>query len=64
MSNSYMIPLVVSGAVFSVLVYLLPRSRLVNILDLLPKPNENAACNVSSSQNFIGEFLCAPYDSA
>jgi hypothetical protein len=64
MSNSYMISLVVSGAVFSVLVYLLSRSQLVNILDLLPKPNENAECNVSSSQNFIGKFLCAPYDSA
>ncbi|MSS76771.1 MAG: hypothetical protein EXR90_07970 [Methyloglobulus sp.] len=64
MSHSYMISLVVSGAVFSVLVYLLSRSQLVNILDLLPKPNENAECNVSSSQNFIGKFLCAPYDSA
>jgi hypothetical protein len=64
MSNSYMISLVVSGAVFSVLVYLLSRSQLINILDLLPKPSESAECNVTSSQNFIGKFLCAPYDSA
>lgn len=64
MSNSYMISLVVSGAVFSVLVYLLSRSQLINILDLLPKPSDSAECNVSSSQNFIGKFLCAPYDSA
>lgn len=64
MSNSYMVSLVVSGAVFSVLVYLLSRSQLINILDLLPKPSESAECNVSSSQNFIGKFLCAPYDSA
>ncbi len=64
MSNSYMISLVVSGAVFSVLVYLLSRSQLVNILDLLPKPSESAECNITSSQNFIGKFLCAPYDSA
>jgi uncharacterized membrane protein len=64
MSNSYMISLVVSGAVFSVLVYLLSRSQLVNVLDLLPKPDPNAECNASASQNFIGKFLCAPYDSA
>lgn len=64
MSKSYMISLVVSGAVFSVLVYLLSRSQLINILDLLPKPSESAECNISSSQNFIGKFLCAPYDSA
>ena len=64
MSKSYMISLVVSGAVFSVLVYLLSRSQLVNILDLLPKPDVNAECNISASQNFIGKFLCAPYDSA
>lgn len=64
MSNSYMISLVVSGAVFSVLVYLLSRSQLINILDLLPKPDVNAECNLSESENFIGKFLCAPYDSA
>ncbi len=61
MSNSYMISLVVSGAVFSVLVYLLARSQLINVLDLLPKPDA-ALCKVSA--NTIQKFLCDPYDSA
>lgn len=62
MSNAYMISLIVSGAVFSVLVYLLSRSQLINILDLLPKPSPGADCDNSTSQNFISKFLCAPYD--
>lgn len=37
MSASYIVSLVFSGAVFSVLVYLLSRSQLINILELLPK---------------------------
>lgn len=64
MSNSYMISLVVSGAVFSVLVYLLSLSQLINVLDLLPKPNEGGSCNSSSAENFIGKFLCASYSSS
>jgi hypothetical protein len=64
MSISYMISLVVSGAVFSVLVYLLSRSQLINILDLLPKPSESPECNLIPAPNFIVKFLCATYDSA
>jgi len=64
MSNSYMISLVVSGAVFSVLVYLLSRSQLINVLDLLPKPNESGTCGDCASTSSIDKFLCAPYDAA
>lgn len=63
MSNAYMISLIVSGAVFSVLVYLLSRSELINILDLLPKPSQGMVCENSGSNNFISKFLCAPYNS-
>jgi uncharacterized membrane protein len=63
MSNTYMISLVVSGAVFSVLVYLLSRSQLVNVLDLLPKPDPSL-CKTDPSRNTIEKFLCDPYDSA
>lgn len=62
MSTRYMISLIVSGAVFSVLVYLLSRSQLVNILELLPKP-AGGECTMSTDSNFISKFLCAPYDS-
>lgn len=61
MSSFYIISLVVSGAVFSVLVYLLARSQLINVLDLLPKPDPEL-CKVTP--NTIEKFLCDPYDSA
>jgi hypothetical protein len=64
MSISYMISLVVSGAVFSVLVYLLSRSQLVNVLDLLPKPSANGNCDGCLSNNLIGQLFCAPYDAS
>ncbi|WP_394753747.1 hypothetical protein [Crenothrix sp.] len=65
MSNFYMVSLVVSGAVFSVLVYLLARSQLINVLDLLPKPNPDLCkFDPTQTQNTIEKFLCDPYDSA
>ncbi len=59
MSKFYMISLIVSGAVFSVLVYLLSRSQWLNIFDLLPKPF-NMECNPENSE-FINKFLCAQF---
>lgn len=63
MSNSYMISLVVSGAVFSVLVYLLAESDFINFLGLLPKAEKSAACNCSA-RNLIDRFFCPSYSSA
>lgn len=63
MSPLYMISLVVSGAVFSILIYLLSHSQLVNILELLPKPSTNLECQQCSTTSFLKNLLCAPFDS-
>lgn len=60
MSNSYMISLVVSGAVFSVLVYLLAQSDFINFLGLLPKAEKSVACNCNAG-NLIDRFFCPSY---
>lgn len=62
MTKFYMVSLIVSGAVFSVLVYLLSRSQWLNIFDLLPKPLDAGNCMASS--DFINKFLCAQFGPA
>jgi hypothetical protein len=62
-STSYIVSLVFSGAVFSVLVYFLARSQLVNVLELLPRFDEKAICNQNGSNDFFASFLSVPNDS-
>lgn len=61
MSISYIISLVLSGAVFSVLVYLLARSKLINILQLLPEFGND--CVFNENLGFFSNLLCAHIDS-
>lgn len=61
MSISYIISLVLSGAVFSVLVYLLARSKLINILQLLPEFGDD--CVFNENFDFFTNLLCAHIDS-
>lgn len=61
MSFPYMMSLVVSGAVFSILVYLLSTSKLFNILDLLPAPENEGVCNAAAVESFVSNFFCATY---
>jgi len=56
----YMVSLVLSGAVFSVLVYLISLSGLLNVADILPGPPKEG-CPKCTLDNYIGTVLCAPY---
>jgi hypothetical protein len=64
MSISYIVSLVFSGAVFSVLVYFLARSQLINVLELLPRFGENESCKQMPSSDFFTKLLCVPNDPA
>ena len=63
-SISYIVSLVFSGAVFSVLVYFLARSQLINVLELLPRFGENETCKQITSSDFFTRLFCVPDDPA
>jgi hypothetical protein len=72
-STTYIVSLVFSGAVFSVLVYFLARSELINVFELMPKFDDikqvaqsadNANCKQANVEaDFFTNFIGIPKDS-